>query len=51
MTKAGAVVAGGVVTDVLGGPGFLDSGDIVAAGAAFQPTLLEVTRDAFGGAG
>jgi len=39
--------AGGVVTDVVGGQGFLETGDIVAAGTAFHPTMLEVTRSAF----
>lgn len=40
--------AGGTVTDVLGGDTALDSGDIVAAGAGFHPTMLEITRKAFG---
>jgi myo-inositol-1(or 4)-monophosphatase len=43
--------AGGVVTDVLGGPGFLDSGDVVAAGREVQAMLLAITREAFGPGG
>ena len=39
--------AGGHVSDVVGGDGFLDTGDIVAAGRGFHPVLLEVTRAAF----
>ena len=48
---AGALLvreAGGIVTDVLGGPGFLARGEIVAAGSALHPRMLEVTRAAFG---
>ena len=40
--------AGGRVTDVVGGDGTLDTGDIVAAGERFHEGLLEVTREAFG---
>lgn len=40
--------AGGTVTDVTGEDSFLESGDIVAAGAGFHPTLIELTRAAFG---
>lgn len=39
--------AGGTVTDVVGGAGFMESGDIAAAGAEFHPALLAVTRAAF----
>ena len=49
---AGALLvreAGGTVTDVLGGAGFLGSGDIVAANAPLHESMLRVTRDAFGG--
>jgi myo-inositol-1(or 4)-monophosphatase len=48
---AGALIvreAGGTVTDVLGGDHFLESGDVVAAGARLHPCLLEITRAAFG---
>lgn len=41
--------AGGRVTDVIGGDGMLDTGDIVAAGSRLQPWMLSVTRNAFGG--
>jgi myo-inositol-1(or 4)-monophosphatase len=40
--------AGGTVTDVVGGDGSLDTGDIVAAGRRMHRALLEVTRGAFG---
>ena len=40
--------AGGVVTDVLGGSTYLDSGDVVAAGREMHETLLAITREAFG---
>jgi myo-inositol-1(or 4)-monophosphatase len=40
--------AGGRVTDPLGGQGYLDTGDIVAAGSGFHPDVLAVTREAFG---
>jgi myo-inositol-1(or 4)-monophosphatase len=40
--------AGGMVTDVTGGDGHLESGDIVAAGRDLHPALLAVTRAAFG---
>ena len=43
--------AGGTVTDVLGGDGMLDTGDIVAAGRRFHPLMLSVTRDAFSHSG
>ena len=43
--------AGGVVTDVLGGTAFLESGDVVAAGPDLHRTLLAIMRDAFGPAG
>ena len=39
--------AGGTVTDIVGGDGALETGDIVAAGASFHPTILEITRKAF----
>jgi len=39
--------AGGIVTDVLGGSTFLDSGDVVAASPGLHTALLEITRDAF----
>jgi myo-inositol-1(or 4)-monophosphatase len=48
---AGALIvleAGGVVTDVLGGDSYLDTGDIVAGGPGFHATILEITREAFG---
>ncbi len=48
---AGALVvleAGGMVTDVVGGASYLDSGEIVAAGATLHPELVRVTREAFG---
>jgi myo-inositol-1(or 4)-monophosphatase len=47
---AGALLvreAGGRVTDVLGGDGYLESGDIVAAGPRLHRELLAVTRRAF----
>ena len=40
--------AGGIVTDVVGGDSLLDSGDILAAGSRLYPTMLEITRKAFG---
>ena len=40
--------AGGVVTDVLGGTHYLDTGDIVAAGPASHAKLVRITREAFG---
>jgi myo-inositol-1(or 4)-monophosphatase len=49
---AGALLvreAGGIVTDVSGGAGYLDSGDIVAAGPEVHAALVAVTRAAFGG--
>ena len=48
---AGALLvleAGGVVTDVLGGSNYLDTGDIVAAGPASHARLVRITREAFG---
>jgi myo-inositol-1(or 4)-monophosphatase len=48
---AGALIvqeAGGVVTDVLGGRNFLDTGDIVAGAPGLHATLLEITSEAFG---
>jgi myo-inositol-1(or 4)-monophosphatase len=39
--------AGGVVTDLRGGHGHLDSGDVVAAGPALHARMIEVTRSAF----
>jgi myo-inositol-1(or 4)-monophosphatase len=48
---AGALLvteAGGIVTDVVGGNGFLDSGDIVAAGQKMHPVVLDVTRSYLG---
>ena len=44
----GKQVPGETVTDIVGGDTQLDTGDIVAAGEEFHPTLLEVTRAAFG---
>jgi myo-inositol-1(or 4)-monophosphatase len=47
---AGALLvreAGGTVTDVLGGDGYLESGDIVAAGRPMHELLLGMTRSAF----
>jgi myo-inositol-1(or 4)-monophosphatase len=47
---AGALLvqeAGGIVTDIAGGSGYLDSGDIVAAGTDFHGTMLGVTRSVF----
>jgi len=40
--------AGGVVTDVVGGSTFLDSGDVVAACPELHTELLAITREAFG---
>jgi myo-inositol-1(or 4)-monophosphatase len=43
----GAIVvteAGGVVTDVRGGPGFLQDGSVVAAGPRLHAAMLEITR-------
>jgi myo-inositol-1(or 4)-monophosphatase len=37
--------AGGIVTDVRGGPGFLREGSIVAAGRRLHAALLEITRE------
>jgi myo-inositol-1(or 4)-monophosphatase len=48
---AGALLireAGGRVTDVAGGDGFLECGEILAAGPVLHATMLEVTRSAFG---
>jgi len=48
---AGALLileAGGRVTNVVGGDGFLESGEILAAGTALHGAMLEVTRPAFG---
>ena len=48
---AGALLvleAGGTVTDVTGGDGYLRSGDIVAAGKKLHPVMLRTTRAAFG---
>jgi len=48
---AGALLileAGGRVTEVVGGDGFLESGEILAAGTALHGAMLEVTRPAFG---
>ena len=48
---AGALLileAGGRVTDVVGGDGYLESGDILAAGTALHGAMLEVTSPAFG---
>ena len=38
--------AGGVVTDVNGGDGYLSSGDVVAAGPSIHDAMLEITRAA-----
>ncbi len=40
--------AGGVVTDFHGRPGFVGSGDIIAAGPDIHPPMLAVVRDAYG---
>jgi myo-inositol-1(or 4)-monophosphatase len=48
---AGALLileAGGRVTDVVGGDGYLESGEILAAGTALHGAMLEVTGPAFG---
>ena len=37
--------AGGVVTDVRGGPGFLREGSVVAAGSRLHPAMLAITRE------
>lgn len=45
---AGALLvleAGGTVTDIAGGDGYLDSGDVVAAGPALHRAMLAITRD------
>ncbi len=39
--------AGGVVTDLSGGAGYLASGDLLAAGPALHAPMLEVTRRSF----
>jgi myo-inositol-1(or 4)-monophosphatase len=36
--------AGGIVTDVRGGPGFLEDGSVVAAGASLHPAMLAITK-------
>jgi myo-inositol-1(or 4)-monophosphatase len=36
--------AGGIVTDVRGGPGFLDEGSVVAAGSQLHPAMLAITK-------
>jgi len=49
---AGALLvreAGGKVTELTGGDGFLDSGDILAAGPRLHSAMLAVTQDSFGG--
>jgi len=48
---AGALLvleAGGTVTDITGGDGYLRSGDILAAGKKLHPVMLRTTRAAFG---
>ena len=40
--------AGGVVTDFRGRPGYIDSGDIVAASPEIHPAMMRVIRDAYG---
>lgn len=48
---AGALIvleAGGLVTDPLGGERYLDTGDIIAAGRGMHPSILKITREAFG---
>jgi myo-inositol-1(or 4)-monophosphatase len=48
---AGALLileAGGTVSDLSGGRGYLDSGDVVAGGAAMHAMLLEITRETLG---
>jgi len=44
---AGALVvmeAGGIVTDVRGGPDFLEEGSVVAAGSRLHPAMLAITK-------
>jgi myo-inositol-1(or 4)-monophosphatase len=48
---AGALLvreAGGIVTDVIGGDEYLESGEIVAGGQEIHSTLLKITAAAFG---
>jgi myo-inositol-1(or 4)-monophosphatase len=48
---AGALLvreAGGLVTDVVGGESYLESGEILASGPALHARMLEITRGAFG---
>ena len=48
---AGALLvreAGGIVSDVLGGAGFMERGDVLAAGSGLHPQMLRITRAAFG---
>jgi myo-inositol-1(or 4)-monophosphatase len=45
---AGALIvmeAGGIVTDVHGGPSFLEEGSVVAAGARLHDAMLAITRE------
>jgi myo-inositol-1(or 4)-monophosphatase len=37
--------AGGIVTDVLGGPSFLEEGSVVAAGPRLHAAMLAITRE------
>jgi len=37
--------AGGIVTDVGGGPNFLKEGSVVAAGRRLRAAMLAITRD------
>jgi myo-inositol-1(or 4)-monophosphatase len=49
---AGALLvreAGGIVTDVLGGNRFLETGDVLAAGPSLHAEMLRITRAAFSG--
>ena len=40
--------AGGVVTDFHGRGGFIETGDIIAAGPAIHPEMLAIVREAYG---
>ena len=40
--------AGGRVSDLVGGPGYLESGDVVASSPELHESMLAITREAFG---